>query len=787
MDEMNKKVSEEVKTNPEIVQQEAELRDQKNNVQNNSTEQKSSGTPPNNVNKQEKEQADAIKESSGDEGDGDDFQSQGDSEAPSLKKAEEDVNEADKIVDSDTAPEKSSQEEPEVKPEESSAEKNTEEEAVQSTESETGDVASSEGESQTSTQEESANKPAEVQEEKNTDKENAAKDTSESSKKAEKAQEAKAEDVPTDSAEDDDHRHDDHDHEIPDLLGDVDLDHASKKELFELLKKHSHLDHMRTLDHGLKELKPHYDTLYEKEKEEALKVFIENGGAEVDFEYKGDDIDRGFFELYDLLREKRHKFYVQLEKDKDENLKRKNEILEELRELVDGEESTASINKLKELQSEWKRIGHVPGQFVKSLWANYNALIDRYYDHRSIYFELKELDRQKNLKGKLELCERAEELDKLENIKSAITQLNELHEEFKHIGPIPREDQEPVWQRFKAASDQIYAKRKDFYEEVRKDQEKNMEVKKNLGDQAAEFTKFDSDRITEWNQKTKEILGLQKKWEAVGSLPREHAKEINKHFWGNFKEFFNNKNNFFKKLEGMREENLKKKQDLLEKALAVKDSEDWEKTANTLKSLQAEWRDIGPVPEKFRNEVYKKFKAACDHFFERKRGKNQERNQEFEENLKKKEAVCDQLEAALNSDTIKLDDIYDLLDQYAEIGFVPRQSIKAIHGRFDSITNQLISLEELSDDQRNELKTQVQVNKLKGSPHGGQKINRKENAIKRKISAIESDITTWRNNLEFFANSKTADKLKDDFKDKISSAEKELDTLKKQLDVLHHS
>ncbi len=727
MDETNKKVSEEVKTDPENVQQEAEL---KNNKEGNL-------------------------EKAEDPGPSQDTHDLSDNHTPE-KSQDQDQSNADAS--------KSSSEEPEGQQELNV--QNPSESSEPAAEVQSPPEAPSEGSDE------------------NPEAEKEITASASGDKKEEENENKGQSDEDADKGEDDDHE----DHEgAPDLLSSVDLESASKKQLLDLLKKHSHLEQIRVLDRGLKEIKPHYDSIYEAEKEEALKAFIDTGGTEADFEYKGDDTDRNFFELYDLLREKRHKFFANLEKEKDENLNKKNQILEELRELVDGEESTASINKLKELQSEWKKIGHVPGQFVKSLWANYNALIDRYYDHRSIYFELKELDRQKNLKGKLELCERAEALDKIDNIKSAITQLNELHEEFKHIGPIPREDQEPVWQRFKAASDKIYAKRKNFYEEVRKDQEKNMEVKKSLGDQVVEFTKFDSDRITEWNKKTKEILDIQKKWEAVGSLPREHAKEINKHFWGNFKEFFNNKNNFFKKLEGMREENLKKKEELLEKAETLKDSENWEDTANKLKSLQNEWREIGPVPEKFRNEVYKKFKAACDHFFERKRGKNQERNQEFEENLKKKEAVCDQLEAALNSDTIKLDDIYDLLDQYAEIGFVPRQAIKAIHGRFDSITNQLISLEELSEDQRNELKTQVQVNKLKGSPHGGQKINRKENAIKRKISSIEGDITTWKNNLEFFANSKTADKLKNDFQNKIVSAEKELDTLKKQLDVLHQS
>ncbi len=725
MDEMNKKVPEEVETATENVQQEAESQ----NIDDNQSSEKSTADKPAEISLEEEK----PKPSNKPEGEA--------SGQDALKSNTEEAEQSTPMQESDLAGDLK--------------------DGVENTSSVEGD----QGKSDTSLRETEAKEVSEDDEIKNSEKED-------SKSSDEDAKESGGE-------------HDEQ--EELDLLSKVDLENASKNELFELLKKHSHLDHIRTLDHGLKEIKPHYDTLYEKEKEAALKTFVENGGAESDFEFKGDDTDHVFFELYDQLREKRHKYYAQFEKDKEDNLKRKNEILEELRELVDGEESTASINSLKALQSEWKKIGHVPGQHVKTLWANYNALIDRFYDHRSIYFELKELDRQKNLKGKLELCERAEALDKLDNIKDAVNQLNELHEEFKHIGPIPREDQEPVWQRFKAASDQIYIKRKDFYEELRKDQDTNMEAKKKLGDLVSEFTKFDSDRITEWNTKTKEVLELQKQWEKIGGLPREHAKEINKRFWGSFKEFFNNKNNFFKKLEGMREENLQKKQALLEQAESVKDSDDLEATANTLKKLQTEWKEIGPVPEKYRNELYKKFKAACDHFFEKKREKNQEKNAEFEVNLKKKESICDQLEQAVKSDTIKMDDIYDLLDQYAEIGFVPRQAIKTIHSRFDAITNQLISLEELTEEQRSDLKIHVQVNKFKGSPHGGQKMNRKESAIKRRMSAIEGDIATWKNNLEFFANSKTADKLKDDFSEKIASAEKELDMLRKQLEVLQQS
>lgn len=592
-------------------------------------------------------------------------------------------------------------------------------------------------------------------------------------------------DEASDSTDDHEHEDDHADHEEENkLLEELDFDNPTKKELYTTLKKFAASENMRILDRGLKEIRPLYNKLYDAEKSAALEAFVNSGNDAEDFDYKGEDLDTEFFDLYEKLRHKKSVFFSQLEKTKDANLERKQEILERLRELVDGEESNASINSLKDLQEEWRNVGQVPGAYAKTMWANYHALIDRFYDQRSIYFELKELDRKKNLEGKLELCERAEALNSLENIKDAIFQLNELHEEFKHVGPIPKEDQEPVWQRFKAASDAIYSKRKEYFDVLKKELGENAEAKTQLGDQAAEFTKFDSDRITEWNKKTKEILELQKKWDKIGGLPRESAKEINKHFWGNFKQFFNNKNNFFKALEGQREDNLKRKQDLLAKAEELKNSDDFVHTANELKKLQNQWREIGPVPEKFRNEVYKKFKAACDHFFDRRRSQSDSKNKEYDDNLKKKEEICQKIETIIQADTIELEEVYNLLDDYADVGFVPRNAIKKIHDRYDEVTNKVIGLEDLSDEQRNELKMHVQMSKLKNSPHSGQKIHRKEGAIKRKISAIENDIATWKTNMGFFAQSKNADQLKKDFEEKIEKAEHELDDLKKQLEVL---
>lgn len=582
---------------------------------------------------------------------------------------------------------------------------------------------------------------------------------------------------------DEDHSDEDQEESEEDPLANLHLEEAGKQEIYDALNQFAATQDMRLVDRALKEIKPYFDKVYQAQKSAALEEFVAAGNDEADFEYKGEDVDSAFFVLYNALRDKKQKFFSQLTRDKEQNLQRKNELLDKLRELVDGEETNVSIEAMKAIQNEWKTIGQVPGSQAKTLWANYNALLDRFYDNRSIYFELKELDRKKNLVQKLELCEKAEELSKLENIKSAISQLNDLHEEFKHLGPVPKDDQEALWDRFKAASDQVYTKRKEFFDHLKEEQSENVAKKLAIGDEAVEFTKFDSDRITEWNKTTKQVLELQKKWEKVGGLPRDKAKEVNKHFWNNFKQFFANKNEFFKKLEAEREVNLEKKRALLTKALEMKESTDWNKTTRDFKNLQEDWKKIGPVPDKHRNDVYNKFKAACDEFFNRKRADMGGQGKEYEENLVKKQEICSMLEAYLNSDVIELDEVYGLLDRYAEVGYVPKESIDDIHKRFDAVTEKLLTLEDLTDAQRSELEIKIEVNKLKNSPHGSQKLVRKENVIKKNISDLENEISTYKVNIEFFAKSKNADKLKADFNEKIEKAEAEIAELKHQLKV----
>jgi hypothetical protein len=580
--------------------------------------------------------------------------------------------------------------------------------------------------------------------------------------------------------EEEDEEHDEHGH--------ADYSNLPKKELVKKAEELLQLGDWRKADREITEIKHHIDDIQAAEREEAFHKFIEEGGEEADFDFREDETFQRFNAVYRKIKEEKHRHFADQQRSREDNLKRKNEILAQLRDFVDAEETTTSLKELKKLQEEWKSIGPVPSQYNANLWANYNALLDRFYNNRSILYELKELDRRKNLEAKQEVVERAEKLLEYENMKQATRELRELHDEFKHIGPVPREEQEPLWQRFKEVSDKIYDKRRAHLEQLNTELDANLIKKRELGDRVQEFLEFNSDRITEWNDKTKELLSLQKEWDAIGGLPRQVAKEVNKYFWSAFKGFFANKNKFFKDLEKMREENLRLKEGLVQEAEQLRESQDWQATANRFKELQRRWKEIGPVPEKQRDEVYRRFKSAADAFFEQKRAQGKEVNKEFEENLNRKFRIIDEIKSLAKADEIDIDKFQDLQEEYANIGFVPRNAITKVKEAFAEATEKVLeSAEELSSEDKERLRLQTQISRIKSAPDSDRKLRQKETTIRRQISKIENDISIWKNNLEFFASSKNADKLKDNFTDKIEEAETELQKLKDQLRIVQEN
>ncbi len=567
------------------------------------------------------------------------------------------------------------------------------------------------------------------------------------------------------------------------LLPDYSL--LSKSELVEVVKELAKSDDFKKSDAILKEVKTLVDEIRATERSEALTRFKNEGGIENDFEYRLDGLDHAFDATLKLIRDKRNQYYKNQEEAKTENLRKKNEILEHLRVLIDGEDSANSFQVFKDLQQKWKQVGPVPMSNLKTLWANYNALIDRFYDHRSIYFELKELDRKKNLEAKLEICSKAERLSEVSLIKDAVRELNELHHEFKHIGPVPKEDQENVWQRFKKASDEVYARRDTFVAGLQAELQKNLEAKSILLVEIESFSSFVTDRIKDWNQKTQEILGLQKKWDSIGAVPRSKAKELNKKFWSAFKSFFHSKGIFFKKLDEERGNNLKAKQELVKRALELKASEDWSKTSQELIELQKKWKEIGPVPEKQRDKIYKEFKDACDFFFEQRRGTQEKADLEQDENLKKKEAIIELLLTAAKEKTGSLEALHELQAQYNEVGFVPKNVVASVKHRFNEATTMYIeSIGGINADERDRIVLEAQLINLRNDPQAERKLYQKEQALRKQITKAENDLATLRNNLEFFGRSKNAEKLKEEFNGKIDEAHQHLLQLKNQLKLL---
>ena len=424
-----------------------------------------------------------------------------------------------------------------------------------------------------------------------------------------------------------------------------------------------------------------------------------------------------------------------------------------------------------------------PGE-LKTLWANYHALVDRYYDNRSIYFELKELDRKKNLEAKFELCVRAEGLADVKSIGDAVKDLNELHNEFKHIGPVPIEDKEALWQRFKAASDAVYARRDAHVKELNQKLGANLEIKRTIIDTITALSTFTSEKIKEWNVKTKEALELQKQWETSGPVARAKAKDVNKKFWGAFKTFFNNKGAFFKKLDEERHTNLTKKRELIQQAVDLKQSEEWEKTANKIKDLQKEWKDIGPVPEKFREKIYQEFKEVCDYFFDQRRNSFEKSDKEQEDNLTRKEQICVTVEGMLESKSVDSDLLKSLIEEYNSIGFVPKRAVHAIRERFNKLVSETISTSDLPDEKKGKLNVEINLLNLKNDPDAARKIQHKEITLRKRISKAENDIAVLKNNLEFFGRSKNAEKYKEEFNSKITVADAEIRQLKAELKML---
>lgn len=559
-----------------------------------------------------------------------------------------------------------------------------------------------------------------------------------------------------------------------------DYGHLSLDELLQEAQKLTKEENIIKAERKVRQLYEEVKRINQEKREEARKKFIEQGGEPDAFEYKTDEKIEKFFAYYKEIKDKKAKHLEKMQKDREDNLKAKRLILEEIKNLTESPDQKGVLQRIKELQQAWKRIGAVPQAEAEDLYNSYHAVLDRFYDRKGIEYELKQLDRQKNLAAKKELCERAERLLEHENLNEAVTQLNALHEEYKSIGPVPQEESEALWMRFKAASDKIYEKKRIATEELKKQLRENMVAKQQLCVKIEAYASFTSEKIKEWNEKTKEVQELQKEWEKIGPLPKEVAKDINKQFWSNFKAFFANKSAFFEKLDAERMENLKKKEAIIAEVEQLLQSENIKEATQRIIQLQEEWKKIGSVPEPHRETLYEKFKNLCDTFFENKRNKAKSKENDINAIVKKKRDVIEKINA-ITKETFNLEKLQQLKDEYFAAGSLPPKEANQLLDRFIVAIDKALDKSPLDITEREKQKMEFKAQLSQEVPQLSRYLSKQEQSIRKKIAELEESIALWENNLMFFANSKAAEKLRQDYQVKIQKARQEIVELKELL------
>jgi hypothetical protein len=565
-----------------------------------------------------------------------------------------------------------------------------------------------------------------------------------------------------------------------------DFNSYSKEDLVKYLEGFNLKDNFSKANSYLSQIRTSFDHHLYAEREEALQRFLSDGGAEADFEYKKDAVVQKFEKLYGKIKSELSEHYNTLEKSKARNLEIKNELLERLRKLIASEESSLSLEEFKNIQEEWKKTGHVPAPQSQELWNNYKALVDIFYNNRSIFFELKELDRKKNLEAKKEICEKVEKLVNLESINQALKDLKTLHEDFRVIGPVPKEEQDSLWNRLKAASDKIYEKRKEYLHNLKSVQEQNLTAKLAIIEKAAEFSTFESGRIDDWKEKTAAMLKIQEEWRNSGSVAQDKAKDLSNKFWEVCKVYYKKKNDFFKELDKKREENLAKKIELCEKAEALSESQDSEHASREIKELQKVWEKIGQVPFKQKDKIFHRFKEACDRFFNKKREQIAEAEKEFFVNLDKKKELIKDIESFIAGAEAKtVEKLKEFQATWNAIGFVPRDSKKDITDKFNEVLSRFIEASaEIGQDAKKNIRLSLEVQSMKASSDGTDQLKKKEHALQKKITGIKAEIDRYKTNIEFFGRSKGAEQMKQEIQVNIDKLDKELKELNQELKIL---
>lgn len=538
-----------------------------------------------------------------------------------------------------------------------------------------------------------------------------------------------------------------------------------------------------------KDIKPHFDAALNEEQNAAMQKFIEEGGEKDDFEYKaGVNARDTFNKAIKDLRDKISAAKAIAEAERVKNLRAKENILDQIKALNSSEETKESLTKLKELQTEWKKIKNVPKEHVERLWESYRVLNEIFYDKLSIDNEIAQLDRERNLDAKIDLCKKVSELAEEKSIKSALIAVKKYQEDWRNIGPVPKEANEEIWTRFKAEVDKIYASIKAETEKNEAVRQANLVLKLALIEKSKELATYATTRIKDWMEKTKEANELMEEWKKIGYVPMAEREKV----WEEFKDirntFFNNKNNWFKSFNAVRNENLKKKQELVKEAENIAAAPiDWGKQTATIKNLQEQWKQVGPVPDKFNDEIWKKFRTACDLFFEKKAERFAEQNSEQGANLIAKKELITQLEgmAAIEAENPNaLNELKTIQDAWSKIGFVPNKDKDAISKSYNDLLDKIYGRHRELRKNMRQADDRAHFESLANNNDGGQRLQREERILQERIKGLKTDIDTWDNNLGFFKNTNAKNEMVIQINDKIAAAKRMIKELEDKIKTI---
>ena len=560
--------------------------------------------------------------------------------------------------------------------------------------------------------------------------------------------------------------------------------YKTKQEVVERLKEIAASDEAPVKDE-IDLLKTVFYKLHIAEREARLKEYIDGGGNPETYQVVPDQDEETFKAQMAVIREKRAQIMQQQEAEKQANLEKKLEIIEKIKAMATSpDEAGKSYNEFKELQQQWKDIKNVPADKANELWRNYQLYVEQFYDLLKLNSEAREYDFKKNLEMKTKLCEAAEKLADEEDVISAFHQLQELHQQYREIGPVAKELREEVWARFKAASTVINKRHQQHFEDLRAKEEENLARKTALCEKVEELGKAENKGAADWEKRSKEIIDIQNEWKTIGFAPQKMNVKIFERFRAACDDFFGRKAEYFKALKVTFSENIEKKKALVEKAQALADSTDWKVTSDKLIALQKEWKTVGMVPKKLGDQLWQEFLGACNKFFEARNAAGAGQRNEEHANLEKKKGIIEQLKAlAENAADATKEKVQALTEEYNKVGHVPYKEKDKLYEAYHEVLDRIYKELNISTKRRrlNDFKANIK----NVAKRGEEALDNERGRLARRFEQLKQEIQTYENNLGFLnASSKKGNSLIDEMNRKVQHLRDDLELVRQKIKAI---